>query len=70
MYIFPYFISGVCVSQKSLQPEPKAEDKPAKPAEPAAPTSAAVPADADDEVVPSAEPGMSYYLYQSEIFIS
>ena len=69
MYAFPSFIS-----QKSIQPEPKAEDKPAvqsdKLAVPAAPTSAAVPADADDEPVPSAEPGMSYCTYQSEIFIS
>ena len=60
MYAFPSFIS-----QKSIQPEPKAEDKPAvqseKSALPAAPPSAAVPAEADDEAVPSAEPGMSYY---------
>ena len=61
----PYFTSGVYVSQKSILPDVKPEDKPAvqseKSAEPAAPTSAAVPAEADDEPVPSAEPGMSYY---------
>ena len=65
MYAFPYFTSGVYVSQKSLQPEPKPEDKPAvqseKSAVPAAPTSAAVPAEADDEPVPSAEPGINCY---------
>ena len=65
MYAFPYFTSGVCVSQKSLQPEPKAEDKPAvqseKLAKLAAPPGAAVPAEADDEAVPSAEPGINCY---------
>ena len=65
MYAFPYFISGVCVSQKIIQPKPKPEDKPAvqseKLAEPAAPPSAAVPAEADDEAVPSAEPGINCY---------